>query len=89
MTMIVETAEEAASICSTRESSLAEMEDQEILKEVNADHCRLSLLCWDGIIILKVLVISMVLLPLCEQVAEYWTRQRPACGEEAYWWVDR
>ena len=44
MTMIVETAEEAASICSTRDSSLAEMEDQEILKEVNADHCRLSII---------------------------------------------
>ena len=38
MTMIVETAEEAASICSTRDSSLAEMEDQEILKEVDYHH---------------------------------------------------
>jgi len=52
---IADSSEEAVSICSNRESSLAELTDQEILKEV----------------------------------AEYWARQRPACGEEAYWWVAR
>ena len=34
---VAESSEEAASICSNRESSLAELTDQEILKEVSID----------------------------------------------------
>ena len=35
---VADSSEEAASICSNRESSLAELTDQEILKEVSIDH---------------------------------------------------
>ena len=35
---VAETSEEAASICSNRESSLAELTDQDILEEVSIDH---------------------------------------------------
>ena len=85
-----ESKEEAEASCSKRGSTLADLQDQEILEKV-FHHCFqyqhnefLNSQCKR-----HVLYIDDDNGVKHYQAANYWTRQRPACGDQTFWWVAR